>query len=226
LDFFRNLKTKFATLWALQFFIFSMIKLVLFSLLTLVLLLIAFRILYLNHPYFFYFPGLLFRINHPIKHSDFSDIIWKQDIETTTAAKYTAEKESQPNIILIVCDDLGINDLSMGSGVSTPNIDSIFQNGIKFNNAYSAHATCAPSRAALYTGRFPSRFGFEFTPVPAIFARILSYDESNGRSIYVPKFHAKRALSIIPMSAMAVSSNETFISNMLRDKGYRLKINC
>lgn len=56
--------------------------------------------------------------------------------------KTRKEKEKGlPNVILIIADDLGINDLSHGNGVATPRIDSIFQNGVKFNHAYAGHAT-------------------------------------------------------------------------------------
>src|SRR3954471_7021566 len=65
--------------------------------------------------------------------------------------------ERPPNIVLIVADDLGINDITAegpGTGVAgglvpTPNIDSIARNGADFTVAYSANATCSPSRAAL-----------------------------------------------------------------------------
>jgi hypothetical protein len=56
-----------------------------------------------------------------------------------------------PNIILIISDDLGINDLSGGCGVQTPNIDSIRHNGVAFAQAYAGQATCAPSRGAMLT---------------------------------------------------------------------------
>ncbi|NBW45652.1 MAG: hypothetical protein EBR45_08800 [Betaproteobacteria bacterium] len=75
-----------------------------------------------------------------------------------------------PNVILIVADDLGINDITLHGGgiaggtVPTPNIDSIAQQGVNFRVGYSGNATCAPSRAALMTGRYATRFGFEFTP--------------------------------------------------------------
>ena len=80
--------------------------------------------------------------------------------------------ERPPNIILIVADDLGWNDLTINGGgvaggsVPTPNINSIAQEGVFFTNGHSASGTCAPSRAALMSGRYPTRFGFEFTPTP------------------------------------------------------------
>ncbi len=73
------------------------------------------------------------------------------------------DKDSRPNIVLILADDLGWNDLTVGGGgvaggtVPTPNIDSIATEGVQFANGYAGHATCAPSRAALMSGRYPTR---------------------------------------------------------------------
>ena len=81
-------------------------------------------------------------------------------------------EERPPNIVFILADDLGINDIStFGGGVAdgrvpTPNIDRLAAQGMIFNQAYAGTATCAPSRAMLMTGRYPSRTGFEFTPTP------------------------------------------------------------
>ncbi|MCB1683072.1 MAG: sulfatase-like hydrolase/transferase, partial [Pseudomonadales bacterium] len=75
-----------------------------------------------------------------------------------------------PNIILILADDMGFNDISLYNGgaadgtVMTPNIDALAHQGVAFNNGYAANAVCAPSRASIMTGRYSTRFGFEFTP--------------------------------------------------------------
>jgi hypothetical protein len=77
-----------------------------------------------------------------------------------------------PNVVLILADDLGFNDVTFGGGgvaggtVPTPHIDSIAEDGVVFTNGYAANGTCAPSRAALMSGRYGTRFGFEFTPTP------------------------------------------------------------
>ncbi len=82
-------------------------------------------------------------------------------------------EQRPPNIILIVADDLGWNDLTFNGGgvaegsVPTPHIDSLATDGVWFTNGYSASGTCAPSRAAIMSGRYPTRFGFEFTPTPS-----------------------------------------------------------
>ncbi|HEY5754406.1 MAG TPA: sulfatase-like hydrolase/transferase [Steroidobacter sp.] len=73
----------------------------------------------------------------------------------------------QPNIIVIVADDLGYADISAyGNRIPTPNIDRIGAEGIKFTDAYAAAPVCSPSRAGLQTGRYPDRFGFEFNNGP------------------------------------------------------------
>ena len=68
-------------------------------------------------------------------------------------------KEQQPNIILIVADDLGLGDVSAyGSRtISTPNIDSLADNGIRFTNGYATSATSTPSRYGMFTGMYPWR---------------------------------------------------------------------
>jgi arylsulfatase A-like enzyme len=74
-----------------------------------------------------------------------------------------AEQHQRPNIILILADDLGYADLGcQGSGdVSTPHIDSVAANGVRCTDGYVTAPQCAPARAALITGRYQNRFGFE-----------------------------------------------------------------
>lgn len=88
-----------------------------------------------------------------------------------TAARPPGERP--PNIVLIFADDLGYNDVSFTNGgaadgsVQTPHIDAITHEGVAFTNGYAANAICAPSRASILTGRYSTRFGFEFTPTGA-----------------------------------------------------------
>ena len=71
----------------------------------------------------------------------------------------TKGTSQKPNVILIVADDLGLGDVSAyGSRtISTPNIDSLADNGIRFTNGYATSATSTPSRYAMFTGMYPWR---------------------------------------------------------------------
>lgn len=70
-----------------------------------------------------------------------------------------------PNVLLIVADDLGRHDVGYAGGVPTPNIDALAATATTFTSAYATAAICAPSRAALLTGRIQNRFGFESQPM-------------------------------------------------------------
>ncbi|QHI68695.1 sulfatase-like hydrolase/transferase [Tichowtungia aerotolerans] len=63
------------------------------------------------------------------------------------------------NIVFILADDLGIKDLGCyGSEYyETPNLDRFATEGVRFENAYSAHPVCSPTRASILTGRYPAR---------------------------------------------------------------------
>src|SRR5262245_14226928 len=79
----------------------------------------------------------------------------------------TGDVQRPPNIVLIYADDLGYGDLSCyGSGISTPYIDQIAREGIRFTHFYSASPVCSPSRAALMTGRYPVRVGIPSVLTP------------------------------------------------------------
>ena len=147
------------------------------------------------------------------------DITW----QTGNDPEGRAPGVRPPNIILILADDLGWNDLTFNGGVAggtvpTPNIDSIAQQGVSFSNGYAANATCAPSRAALMSGRYGTRFGFEFTPTPPgmmELAAMMPAQEGRLRSsISYPD------ASTIPFEEMGMPPSEITIAELLRDEGY------
>lgn len=77
----------------------------------------------------------------------------------STMAVSAQNELKRPNIIHILMDDVGYDDLScFGSpDIKTPNIDAIAEKGMKFTDFYAPHGTSTPSRAALLTGRYAPR---------------------------------------------------------------------
>ena len=74
------------------------------------------------------------------------------------APSATAER---PNILVVLCDDLGYGDLACfgSTAIRTPNLDRLAADGLKLTACYSGSPVCSPSRAALMTGRNPNRLG-------------------------------------------------------------------
>jgi arylsulfatase B len=74
--------------------------------------------------------------------------------------------ERLPNVVLLFADDLGYGELGCQGNpeIPTPHIDSIAANGIRFTQGYVTAAFCSASRAGLMTGRYQTRFGYEFNP--------------------------------------------------------------
>ena len=143
--------------------------------------------------------------------------------------------ERPPNVVLILADDLGYNDISFNGGgvangtVKTPAIDSIGRDGVAFDNGYAANATCAPSRAALLTGRNATRFGFEFTPAPVAFERMVGTASEPG-ALVKPKFFKERLKDMPPgstargsdaVNVLSMPATEVTLAEVLRTRGYR-----
>ena len=72
---------------------------------------------------------------------------------------------SRPNIVIILVDDLGWADISYrGAPFNTPNIDSLFKDGVSLNRFYTT-PICSPTRAALMTGRDPLKLGVAYSVI-------------------------------------------------------------
>jgi arylsulfatase A-like enzyme len=168
--------------------------------------------------YWYYIPGYI---------SDFKDPIAANHPVTWGAGPETASvpvSERPPNIVVILADDLGFNDITANGGgvagglVPTPNIDSIAKSGVRFVNGYAGNATCAPSRAAIMTGRYATRFGFEFTPTPKGFMKLVStFDTGLHKSIY----RADLEDEVPPVAVQAVPRSEIMMPEALKKQGYR-----
>ncbi len=105
-----------------------------------------------------------------------------------------AQEKIKPNIIHILADDVGYDDLScFGSkDISTPNLDELAARGMKFTSFYSPHGTCTPSRATLLTGRYAPRI-------------------NNNQGVHVLFPHSESGLE---------DELETTITELLKEEGY------
>ncbi|HET9161449.1 MAG TPA: sulfatase-like hydrolase/transferase [Caulobacteraceae bacterium] len=137
----------------------------------------------------------------------------------------TPSTQRPPNVVFILADDLGFNDITVNGGgvaggvVPTPNIDAIAHQGVTFANGYAGNATCAPSRAAIMTGRYATRFGFEFTPTPVGFSRLVGTFHPPG-SFRRPHFWSDRVKDTPPLDDEAMPGSEVTIAEVLRGQGY------
>ena len=79
------------------------------------------------------------------------------------AAQAFCAADERPNILLILADDLGYNDVGFTgtTEIFTPQLDRLAEGGVIFENGYVTHPYCGPSRAGLLTGRHQARFGME-----------------------------------------------------------------
>ena len=135
----------------------------------------------------------------------------------------------QPNIVVILADDLGFNDISFYNGgaadgtLMTPNIDAIANNGVSFSNGYASNAVCAPSRAAIMTGRYSTRFGFEYTPFMRIGMTIFDWmQQEQEPPPALPTYldHA-RAHDLPGMAELGMPPSEVTIAETLKAVGYQ-----
>ena len=164
-------------------------------------------------------PGWLNRLRNPIAPNQ--EVTWQAGPDRPA----TPPSERPPNVVVIVADDLGWNDLTWNGGgvaggtVPTPNIDSLARDGVDFRSGYTGNATCAPSRAAIMTGRYPTRFGFEFTPAPKAFMRLIA--RWGHDDVRPPVYFAEREKDVPEMDLQGLPPSEITMAEVLREKGYR-----
>jgi len=106
----------------------------------------------------------------------------------------SSSENALPNFIIIFTDDLGYGDLGCYGHptISTPHLDQMAQEGMRFTQFYSGASVCTPSRAALLTGRLPVRYGMAHSTMRVLW----------------------------PWSLSGLPQSETTIATMLKKRGY------
>ena len=117
----------------------------------------------------------------------------------------------RPNVLLIVSDDQGYNDLGiLGNGIITPTLDRLSREGTRLTNFYVAWPACTPSRGSLLTGRYPQRNG--------IYDMIRNEAPDYGHK-YTPEEYA---VSFERIGGM--DEREILLPAMLKSRGYQSAI--
>src|SRR5687768_16861095 len=124
-------------------------------------------------------------------------------IAAPAPALAAAAADRAPNVVLILADDLGYNDLSCYGAplINTPRIDRMAAEGVRFTDFYVAGSVCTPSRAALMTGCYPKRVGL---------AEVTIAQGQNARSARV----------LYADSPYGLSPDEITIAEVLKSRGY------
>jgi len=128
-------------------------------------------------------------------------------VTVSTAASVPAAR--RPNILLIVSDDQGYNDLGVAGNheIKTPNLDRLASQGVRLTSFYVATSFCTPSRAALLTGRYPQRNG--------------TYDLFRNDRVDDGYLYKHWEYELSPERILGMDTREVLISDLLRKAGYR-----
>jgi arylsulfatase A-like enzyme len=129
-----------------------------------------------------------------------------------------------PNVVIIMADDLGFNDVSLYGGGNpsqpTPHIEALAREGVRFDRGYAGSAVCAPSRATMLTGRYASRFGYEFTPTPGNMARVAPLLDDDIPRIHRMVLHPEAAKDIGDFDQLGMPPTEVTLAEVLKTRGY------
>lgn len=120
-----------------------------------------------------------------------------------------AEDSRPPNIVLIVSDDQGYQDLGcFGSQeVKTPNLDRLAEEGVKGTSFYVSWPACTPSRGSILTGRYPQRNGL--------------YDMIRNDVADYGKLIPPAEYAVSPERILGMDLREVMISEVLKKQGYQ-----
>ena len=119
-----------------------------------------------------------------------------------------ATEKRTPNILLIVSDDQGYNDLGCygGGTILTPNLDRLAKDGVRLTSFYVAWPACTPSRGSLLTGRYPQRNG--------------TYDMYRNEKPDYGYQYPPEEYAVTPERILGMDTREVLLPSVLKEAGY------
>ena len=132
-------------------------------------------------------------------------------IQSTESSTFTRKSTSKrpPNILLIVSDDQGYNDLGCfgSSEVKTPNLDRLAAGGVSLTSFYVTWPACTPSRGSLLTGRYPQRNG--------------TYDMYRNYLVDIDHLYTPEEYAVSPEMILGMDTREVLIPRVIKKAGYK-----
>jgi arylsulfatase A-like enzyme len=133
------------------------------------------------------------------------------------------QAQQKPNIVFILADDLGYNDIGTYGNklVPTPHIDSLAMSGVKMLNGYCTSPICSPSRAAIITGRYQQRFGFEYQEKDAPIGKMSLFQKMH----FYNRAHKEGDIIDLSKDSVVVPNglpkDEITLAQVLKQNGYK-----
>ncbi len=123
-------------------------------------------------------------------------------------ASESTSQSRPPNIVLIVSDDQGYNDLGCygSEEIKTPNLDRLAFEGARLTSFYVTWPACTPSRGSLLTGRYPQRNG--------------TYDMFRNYLVDVDHLYKKDEYAVSPERILGMDTREVLLPRVLKQAGY------
>ena len=167
--------------------------------------------------YWYYLPGIMASLTDPVGPN--RPVTWQPGPQSRRAAR--ARRTSSSSSPTTSATTTSHSPAAASRTARCRRRTSIRSRGRRRVHAgYAGNATCAPSRAAIMTGRYPTRFGFEFTPAPKAFMRLSSHLQRSDAGIRVTYYRRPRGRRSADRCSRGSRRRRSRSRELLRSRGY------